>query len=187
MERRSCGAGYASPVGPVDGLRMIESDSAARRRERDEWTADLLDLEAGRIGFPVLDRPAIQALLATRPRIAMIGASPNPTRPSHGVLLDLIGLGYDVVPVNPGSAEVAGLRCYPTLREAVEATGPVDIVDVFRLPPACPGHAREAVEVGARCLWLQLGIASREAGAIAHEAGLAIVMNRCLAVEAMRG
>jgi predicted CoA-binding protein len=187
MERRSCGAGYASPVGPVDGLRMIESDSAARRRERDEWTADLLDLEAGRLGFPVLDRPAIQALLATRPRIAMIGASPNPTRPSHGVLLDLVGLGYDVVPVNPGAEEVAGLRCYPTLREAVDATGPVDIVDVFRLPPACPGHAREAVEVGARCLWLQLGIASREAGAIAHEAGLAIVMNRCLAVEAMRG
>jgi len=59
--------------------------------------------------------------------------------------------------------------------------------NVFRLPPACPAHAREAVEVGARCLWLQLGIASREAGAIAHAAGLDVVMNRCLAVEAMRG
>ena len=174
-------------MGPVDGLRIEESDSEGRRRERAEWTADLLDLEAGRIGFPVLDRAAIQALLASRPRIGMIGASPNPVRPSHGVLLDLIGLGYDVVPVNPSVEEVAGLRCYPTLREAVDATGPVDIVDVFRLPPACPGHAREAVEVGARCLWLQLGIASREAGRIAHEGGLAVVMNRCLAVEAMRG
>ena len=174
-------------MGPVDGLRFEETDSAARRRERDEWTAELLDLEAGRIGFPVLDRSAIQALLATRPRISMIGASPNPVRPSHGVLLDLVGLGYDVVPVNPSVEEVAGLRCYPTLRDAVAATGPVDIVDVFRLPPACPAHAREAVEVGARCLWLQLGIASREAGAIAHAAGLDVVMNRCLAVEAMRG
>ena len=174
-------------MGPVDGLRLEESDSAARRRERDAWTADLLDLEAGRIGFPVLDRAAIQALLATRPRIAIIGASPNPVRPSYGVLVDLVGLGYDVVPVNPGADEVAGLRCYPSLAEAVEATGPVDIVDVFRLPPACPGHAREAVDEGARCLWLQLGIASREAGQIAHEAGLAVVMNRCLAVEAMRG
>jgi uncharacterized protein len=173
-------------MGPVDGLRMEESDSAVRRREREEWTAELLDLEAGRIGFPVLDRTAIQALLATRPRIAIVGASPNPVRPSHGVLQDLVGLGYDVVPVNPGADEVAGLRCYPTLREAVEATGPVDIVDVFRLPPACPTHAREAVEVGARVLWLQLGIASREAGRIAHEAGLVVVMNRCLAVEAMR-
>ena len=148
-------------MGPVDGLRIEESDSEGRRRERAEWTADLLDLEAGRIGFPVLDRAQIQALLATRPRIGMIGASPNPVRPSHGVLLDLVGLGYDVVPVNPSVEEVAGLRCYPTLREAVE--------------------------VGARCLWLQLGIASREAGRIAHEAGLAVVMNRCLAVEAMRG
>jgi len=165
---------------------MEESDSAARRRERDAWTADLLDLEAGRIGFPVLDRAGIQALLATRPRIGMVGASPNPVRPSHGVMQDLLGLGYDVVPVNPSADEVAGLRCYPTLRDAVEATGPVGIVDVFRLPPACPGHAREAVEVGARCLWLQLGIASLEAGRIAHEAGLEIVMNRCLAVEAMR-
>ena len=173
-------------MGPVDGLRMEESDSVVRRREREEWTADLLDLEAGRIGFPVLDRAAIQALLATRPRIAIVGASPNPVRPSHGVLQDLVGLGYDVVPVNPAADEVAGLRCYPTLQEAVEATGSVDIVDVFRLRPACPTHAREAVEVGARVLWLQLGIASREAGRIAHEAGLAVVMNRCLAVEAMR-
>jgi predicted CoA-binding protein len=95
-------------------------------------------------------------------------------------------LGHDVVPVNPTADEVAGLRCYPTLRMAVDETGPVDIVDVFRLPPACPEHAREAVAVGARCLWLQLGIASREAGLIAHEAGLAVVMNRCLAIEAMR-
>lgn len=170
----------------VDGLRMLESDSVARRRERRDWTAELLDLEAGRIGYPVLDRDQIRALLLTRPRIAIVGASPNPTRPSHGVLLDLVGFGYDVVPVNPGVNEVAGLTCYPTLAEAVAATGPVDIVDVFRLPPACPEHAREAVAAGAGCLWLQLGIASREAGRIAHEGGLSVVMNRCLAVEAAR-
>jgi predicted CoA-binding protein len=170
----------------VDGLRTPESDSDARRRERNTWTADLLDLEAGRIGYPVLDRAEIAALLASRPRIAIVGASPSPIRPSHGVLRDLIQLGYDVVPVNPTAPEVAGLTCYPTLREAVDATGPVDIVDVFRLPPACPAHATEAVEVGAGCLWLQLGIASREAGRIAHDAGLTVVMNRCLAVEAMR-
>ena len=172
---------------PVDGLRSVESDSAARRRERNSWTADLADLEAGRIGFPVLDREGIRDLLATPRRIAIVGASPNPTRPSHGVLLDVHSLGHDVVPVNPTADEVAGLPCYPTLRAAVDATGPVEIVDVFRLPPACPAHAREAVEVGATVLWLQLGIASREAGQIAHEGGLAVVMNRCLAVEAVRG
>lgn len=170
----------------VDDLHTPESDSDARRRERNEWTAELLDLEVGRIGYPVLDRDAIRELLATRPRIAIIGASPNPRRPSHGVLVDLVGLGYDVVPVNPTADEIAGLRCYPSLAEAVVATGPVGIVDVFRLPPACPAHAREAVEVGATCLWLQLGIVSREAGRIAHEAGLNVVMNRCLAIEAMR-
>jgi uncharacterized protein len=186
MERRYCGGGYASPVPGVDGLRMIEGDSEARRRERRAWTVELLDLEEGRIGYPVLDRDAIAALLATRPRIAIVGASPNPVRPSYGVLVDLVGLGYDVVPVNPAADEVAGLRSYPTLAAAVEATGPVGIVDVFRLPPACPEHAREAVAVQAGCLWLQLGIASREAGRIAHEAGLSVVMNKCLAIEAMR-
>lgn len=170
----------------VDGLRMLDDDSSARRRERNRWTAELLDLEAGRIGFPVLDREGIRELLASKPRIGIVGASQNPTRPSHGVLTDLLGLGFDVVPVNPTVDQVAGLRCYPTLREAVDATGKVDIVDVFRLPPACPEHAREAVEVGAKVLWLQLGIVSREAGEIAHAAGLQVVMNRCLAVEAAR-
>lgn len=172
----------------VDGLRMAESDSDARRRERKEWTADLLDLEAGLIGVPVLERDSIRTLLSAepKPRIAIVGASPSPVRPSHGVLVDLLSLGYDCVPVNPTAEEVAGLRCYPSLADAVGATGPVDIVDVFRLPPACPAHAREAVEAGAKVLWLQLGIASREAGRIAHEGGLAVVMNRCLAVEAMR-
>ena len=170
----------------VDGLRTPEPESSARRRERDSWTAELLDLEAGRIGVPVLDRGEIRTLLGTSPRIAIIGASPNPMRPSHGVLVDLLALGYDVVPVNPTAGEVAGLRCYPSLRAAVDATGPVDIVDVFRLSPACPEHAREAVDVGAHCLWLQLGIASREAGRIARDGGLTVVMNRCLAVEAAR-
>lgn len=176
----------------VDGLRIFErgpeSDSAARRRERRAWTADLLDLEAGRLDFPVLDREAIRSLLGAtpKPRVAIVGASPSPVRPSHGVLLDLQALGYDVVPVNPTADVVAGLPCHPTLADAVAATGPVDIVDVFRLPPACPEHAREAVEADAKVLWLQLGIASREAGRIAHEGGLQVVMNRCLAVEAAR-
>lgn len=175
-------------MGRVDGFSTSEGDSEARRRERREWTADLLDLEAGRLGVPVLDREGIRSLLGAepRPRVAVVGASPNPVRPSHGVLVDLADLGYDVVPVNPSTEEVAGRRCYPTLAAAVEAAGPVDIVDVFRLPPACPEHAREAVAVGAKVLWLQLGIASREAGRIAHAGGLAIVMNRCLAVEAAR-
>jgi len=148
--------------------------------------ADLLDLHDGRLGVPLLDDAGIRDLLASRPRIAMIGASADPSRPSNGVLRDLVALGFDVVPVNPTVASVEGRRCHPNLAAAVEATGPVDLVDVFRRPEACPGHAREAVAAGARCLWLQLGIASREAGEIASAAGLAVVMDRCLAVEAVR-
>jgi predicted CoA-binding protein len=81
---------------------------------------------------------------------------------------------------------VDGLRCHPSLADAVRATGPVDVVDVFRRPEHCAAHAREAVAVGARCLWLQLGIASAEAGRIAHEAGLAVVMDRCTSIEHAR-
>jgi hypothetical protein len=102
------------------------------------------------------------------------------------VLRDLLRLGFDVVPVNPAATVVEGLACYPTLAAAVAATGPIDLVDVFRRADACPVHAREAVAVGARCLWLQLGIASREAGEIASAGGLAVVMDRCLAIEALR-
>ena len=157
----------------------------AGRDDRD-WLATLIAVQEGRFPIPLLDDHGMRDLLRSNPRIAMVGASSNPGRPSHGVLLDLQGLGYDVVPVNPGATEVAGLRCYPSLADAVAEAGPMDIVDVFRLPPACPEHAREAVAAGAKVLWLQLGIASREAGRIAHEGGLAVVMNRCLAVEAAR-
>src|SRR4051812_42416830 len=100
-ERRSCAAGYASPMSPVDEPRASatpESPSAARRRARDDWTADVLDAEAGRIGVPLLDADGIRELLASTRRIAIVGASPDPHRPSHGVLRDLRALGYEVVP-----------------------------------------------------------------------------------------
>ena len=155
-------------------------------RHDSERVAALIDLHEGRFGIPLLDDDGIRSLLASARRIAVVGASANPTRPSHGVLLDLVAAGYDVVPVNPNASEVAGVPCYPTVAAAVEATGPIDIVDVFRRPEHCPAVAREAVAVGARCLWLQLGIASREAGRIAHEGGLAVAMDRCTAIEIRR-
>lgn len=98
----------------------------------------------------------------------------------------LLARGFDCVPVNPNEREVLGRAAYPTLAEAVEATGPVDVVDVFRRAEFCPGHAEEAVAVGARCLWLQLGIVSWDAARIADEGGLGVVMDRCLKVEARR-
>jgi predicted CoA-binding protein len=157
----------------------------AANAERD-WIATLIAVQEGRSPVPLLDDDGIADLLRSAPRIAVIGASDNPGRPVYGVMEQLTRYGYDLVPVSPAATEVQGMRCYPTLADAVRETGPVDIVDVFRRPDLTVAHAREAVEVGARCLWLQQGIANEEAGRIAHEAGLSVVMDRCTAVEAWR-
>jgi uncharacterized protein len=146
----------------------------------------MVDLAEGRSPVPVLDDASIAELLRTTRRIAVVGASPRPGRPSLGVLRTLRAAGYDVVPVNPRETSVDGLDCYPDVPTAVEATGPVDIVDVFRRSELCVPHAEEAVAVGARCLWLQLGIVNVEAARIASDAGLAVVMDRCTAIELRR-
>jgi len=135
---------------------------------------------------PVLDDGGVAEVLRTTHRIAMIGASSNPLRPSNGVFRYLRAVGYDVVPVNPGETSVEGVTCYPTLAEAVAATGLFELVDVFRRAELCPPHAHEAVAIGARCLWLQLGIVSAEAAAIASAGGLSVVMDRCTKVEHAR-
>jgi uncharacterized protein len=148
--------------------------------------ADLLDLQEGRFPVPLLDDDAIAALLRAGPRVAVLGASDRPGRPSREVFLALRRWGLDAVPVTPVFAEVAGVPTHPDLATAVAATGPFDIVDVFRRAEDCPPHAREAVASGARVLWLQLGIVSAEAARIAHTGGLGVVMDRCLSVELWR-
>lgn len=152
----------------------------------DDGLRDLLDLHEGRFPVPLLDDGGIARLLRETHRIAVVGASANPARPSHDVMRYLLDAGYDCVPVTPTAEEVLGRRAYPTLAEAVAATGPFELVDVFRRPSFCPEHAREAVAAGARCLWLQLGIASAEAGRIAADGGLEVVMDRCALVEHRR-
>jgi uncharacterized protein len=132
---------------------------------------------------PLLDDDGIAALIRGTRRIAIVGASPDPARPSHDVMRYLLDRDVDCVPVNPNVEAVLGRPAYPTLPDAVAATGPVDIVDVFRRPGLCVPHAHEAVAAGARCLWLQLGIVDWEAARIAHDGGLAVVMDRCTAIE----
>jgi uncharacterized protein len=143
----------------------------------------LLDLAEGRGSVPVLDDDGIEDVLRTTRRIAVVGASSNPARASYGVLRTLLRAGYDCVPVNPNEREIHGMTAYPTVIAAVEATGPVDLVDVFRRAELCVPHAEEAVAVGAQCLWLQLGIVSWEAARIAADGGLSVVMDRCTAIE----
>ena len=111
--------------------------------------------------------------------IAVVGASPSPDRESNGVMRYLLRAGYRCIPVNPTCDEVLGVPAVATLAEIDE---PIDLVDVFRRPEHCAAHAREAVAVGAKALWLQLGIVSREARAIAEAAGLPYVEDACTAV-----
>jgi uncharacterized protein len=121
-------------------------------------------------------------LRATR-RIAVIGASADLSRPSFGVFRYLALQGFDCVPINPNERDVMGIPAFRTLSEAVEATGPFDMVDVFRRAEFCVPHAQEAVDAHARVFWLQLGIVSWEAAQIAHDGGLSVVMDRCTAIE----
>lgn len=147
---------------------------------------DYLDLQEGTGPVPTLSGVEPARLLAGARRIAVVGASDNPLRPSCGVMRELLDWGYEVVPVNPNVEQVLGQPAYPTLEEATAATGLFDIVDVFRRPEHTPAVARSAVATGAGALWLQLGIVNWEAARIAHDAGLAVVMDRCTAIEYRR-
>ena len=112
--------------------------------------------------------------------IALVGASPKPDRPSHGVMRYLLAQGYDVIPVRPADCdEVLGIPCVRTL---AEIDRPIDLVDVFRRAELTPPHAEEAVSVGAGALWLQLGIVSAESRQIAVDARLDYVEDLCTAV-----
>ncbi|MEO5940013.1 MAG: CoA-binding protein, partial [Candidatus Limnocylindrales bacterium] len=161
-------------------------ERAARRFADRTRTIARLDVVEGRGPVPLLADDGIAAILRSTRRIALVGASSNEARPSFGVFRYLVAEGYDCVPVNPRERAVCGVAAFPTLREAVDATGPFELVDVFRRSDLAGPHAREAVEIGARCLWLQLGVVNWEAARIAHEAGLAVVMDRCTAIEHRR-
>ncbi len=135
----------------------------------------------------LLDDARIFELLRTSRRIAVVGASSNPTRPSNGVFRTLLEAGYLCVPVNPNETEIEGIAAVATLAEAQAALGGrIDIVDVFRRPELTEQTARESVAVGARALWLQLGVVNWETARIAAEGGLAVVMDRCTAIELRR-
>ena len=101
-----------------------------------------------------------EEILRDAKTIALVGASTRPERPSHGVMRYLLAQGYDVIPVNPDCEEVLGV---PAVASLAEIDRPIDLVDVFRREVAAPGHAREAVDAGAKAIWLQLRMHSPEA------------------------
>lgn len=122
----------------------------------------------------------IQEILEAAATVAVVGMSTNPDKSAYSVPAALKAAGFRIIPVNPGAEEIQGQRAFPRLEDIPE---PVDIVDVFRPSAEAPGIARSAVAIGARVLWLQVGIRSDEARRIAEGAGLAFVEDRCMGVE----
>ncbi len=123
----------------------------------------------------------IRDILTSTKRIAVVGLSHKPERPSYGVASFLIAHGFDVVGVNPGLAGTAVLG-HPVVATLDEA-GPLDMVDIFRASDAAGAVVDEAIRLGARTVWLQLGVRDPAAAARAAEAGLRVVMDRCPAIE----
>ena len=117
--------------------------------------------------------------------IAMVGASPDKTKFSYGVLRVLNETGYDMVPVNPrpGLEEIRGMKVYPTLKSIDR---PVDMVEVFRRPEDFMGITLEAISIGAKVLWGQIGVIDHDAAKLAEDAGLLVVMDRCPKIELFR-
>jgi len=130
--------------------------------------------------MPMTDTQEIARLLARTRVIAIVGLSPKADRPSHEVAQFLLARGYDIIPVNPACTEILGRRCYPDLESIPRA---VDMVDVFRKSEDVLPIAQGAIRIGAKSLWLQLGVVNPQATALAEAAGLAAVQDHCLKIE----
>ena len=134
--------------------------------------------------MPIVDDIAgLRRILARSRTLAVVGLSAQWYRPSYFAAKYMQDHGYRIIPVNPRYAEVLGQKCYPDLRSIPE---PVDIVDCFRRSPEIPPIAEDAIAIGAKVLWMQLGIENREAAERAVAAGLDVVMNRCVKIEHAR-
>lgn len=129
------------------------------------------------------DDAGIRRILENHRVIAMVGLSPKEDRPSNVVARYLMALGYTVIPVNPGQREILGQPCYPSLKDI---PGKVDMVDVFRNSADVPPIAAAAIAIGAKTLWLQLGVINQDAAEAAAAAGLDVVMDRCPKIEHAR-
>ena len=124
----------------------------------------------------------IRKILKDSSIIAVVGLSPKPHRPSHQVSRYLMEAGYTIIPVNPGQDSILGLPCYPNLRAI---PSPVDTVDIFRRQEEVLPIVEDAIAIGAKYIWMQVGIVNEEAAARAETAGLVVVMDRCTMIDHM--
>ena len=129
------------------------------------------------------DIPTLRRVLGETRTLAVVGLSADWFRPSYFAAKYMQEHGYRIIPVNPRYQEILGEKCYPDLASIPEK---VDLVDVFRKPADCADIARQAVSIGAKTLWLQIGVINDDARDIAHAAGLTVVMDRCVKIEYAR-
>ena len=127
----------------------------------------------------------VRRILERHRRLAVVGLSPRPDRPSHRAMVHMAANGYDITPVNPTCDEVLGRPCAASLAEAAER-GPLEIVNIFRRPGDVPPVVDEAIELGAKVIWMQLGIREPASAARARAAGLEVVEDRCIKIEHCR-
>lgn len=125
----------------------------------------------------------LRRILSDNQRIAVVGLSAKPHRPSYFAAKYLLDHGYQVIPVNPAYQEVLGQRCYPDL---MAVPGRIDVVDIFRKAEEVPALVEQAIAIKARVVWMQLGVVHEEAAARARAAGLEVVMDRCMKIEYAR-
>jgi predicted CoA-binding protein len=130
-----------------------------------------------------MENPDIKQMLGSYKKIAVVGMSPDADKPSHEVAAYLKRAGYTIIPVNPSCREILGEKCYPTL---AEIPGEVEIVDVFRRSEFVPEIVEQAIAKGAKVVWMQEGVVNEAAAARARDAGLDVVMDRCILKEHVR-
>ncbi|GBD92674.1 hypothetical protein BMS3Abin05_00248 [bacterium BMS3Abin05] len=119
----------------------------------------------------------LKEILENSTRVAVVGLSPKPERPSNDVARYLMQQGYDIIPVNPGHQEILGKVCYPDLKEI---PGPVDVVEIFRRSEAVMPIVEDAIAIGAKYIWMQEGVFNAEAAVLAEQHGIPVVMDQCM-------
>jgi uncharacterized protein len=129
------------------------------------------------------DRTRLAELVGNARRIAVVGLSRKPDRPSHGVAAYLQRAGYTIIPVHPAGGVTLGEPVHPDLRSAAAAAGPIDIVNIFRRSEHIPALLEQLLELQPQLVWMQVGIRHPEVARRLEEAGIAVVMDRCLAVD----
>jgi predicted CoA-binding protein len=127
--------------------------------------------------MPIEDDASLSNILKSVRTVACVGVSSNPAKPSYGIFQYLVEAGYHMIPVNPTTPEIMGRRSYPDVASIPEA---IDVVQIFRKPEDVPSVVEDAIRAGAKVVWMQEGIVNEQAAARAEQAGLQVVMDRCM-------